>query len=184
MDTVGNDNVRSRLFPAISYLENGDLEITNRHEMTNDKSIIDGRYFSDRAPLPIYLLAGTLKTLNFLGLVNPSENGNFFSKSSYQLAGLFFSSIPFVIILLLTFREIEAKAGWLQALLLSTLPFFASFLFTYVGIFFGHVLAALFLFIAYLQLKKLNFFQQVYLFYLSPLTKCGWEDGVLDQGIY
>lgn len=52
--TIG-DNENSRLDTTISIVEENKLSIDRIHNNTGDKSIINGSYYSDKAPLPSFL---------------------------------------------------------------------------------------------------------------------------------
>src|SRR4051812_40886065 len=62
VNLFGGWNQLSRALPLLSVVEEGTLRIDTRHELTGDKAVIDGHYYSDKAPgttllaLPVYAL--------------------------------------------------------------------------------------------------------------------------------
>lgn len=52
--TIG-DNENSRLDTTIALVEDQTLSIDRLHENTGDKALINGKYYSDKAPLPSFL---------------------------------------------------------------------------------------------------------------------------------
>jgi hypothetical protein len=62
LDIWTNANTTSRALPVITYFEQGTFRMDKYHELTLDKSFVNGHYYSDKAPLP------TLVVMPFFGL--------------------------------------------------------------------------------------------------------------------
>ena len=54
LDAGHNDNTMSRAASVASLVDRGTLEITPIQSVTGDKCLVDGRYYSDKAPLPTF----------------------------------------------------------------------------------------------------------------------------------
>lgn len=151
IDTWQNGNTTSRVLPIISYFENGTFQIDKYQELTIDKSFINNHYYSDKAPLPTFIVLPVFGLLKSMGLIR-SVNGSFMGTHVYALGTVLCSILPFVLILFLTFKKIFSNKGF-SPVLLSTLPFYGSFIFIFAGTFFNHILSAMFLLLAYIYIK-------------------------------
>ncbi len=167
-------NPGSRAIPMITLFESGTLQIDRYESYTLDKSLINGHYYSDKAPL------STMMTVPFYGLIkalgidrlaperypayptaytpghNPRYADSFVFPAyfAYITGGLVCGSIPFVVILVLVFSAIRRHTGNISPVLLACLPFYGSFVFVYTGAYFGHILAGMFLLAAYIALDS------------------------------
>ncbi len=56
LDIWKNANTTSRALPIITYFEDGTFRFDKYHELTCDKSFINGHYYTDKAPLPTYVV--------------------------------------------------------------------------------------------------------------------------------
>jgi len=150
IETAPDDNTVSRALAVRALAEEGTLEITAHHDLTGDKAITGGRYFSDKAPLPTFIVAGLWKCARILGLVDMRDDP--VDARILLLGGFLFGSAPMALILLIAFLELRRtrpEAPWLLAIL----PLLGSFLFVYSGTFFNHLPAALFALLAALELR-------------------------------
>ena len=152
IDTWQNGNTTSRILPIISYFESGTFQIDKYQELTIDKSFINNHYYSDKAPLPTFIVLPVFGLLKSIGLIR-SVNGSLMGTHVYALGTVLCSIIPFVLILFLTFKKIYNNKAF-SPVLLSMLPFYGSFIFIFSGTFFNHVLSALFLLLAYIYVKE------------------------------
>ncbi len=71
-----------------------------------------------------------------------------------MLGGFLTASLPFAFILLLVFLAIKNIKMSVSPVLLSLLPFYASFIFIFSGTYFPHILSGLLLLASYIYLKK------------------------------
>jgi len=154
-DQWKNDNTSSRVLPIVSFYENGTLNFDNYQQLTGDKSFVNQHYYSDKAPLPLLTVLPFFGLIKTLGLT-PFVNGSLLSPQAYAWCGFFGGTIPFMVILILTFISVKMKNGFSKILLIS-LPFYASFVFVYTGTFFGHLFAGCLLLASYILLKKDRF---------------------------
>jgi len=146
-----DDNTVSRALAVRALVEQGSFEITEHHELTGDKAITDGRYYSDKAPLPTFVTAAIWKCARASGLVALSDHP--VDERILMLGGFLFGSTPMALILLIAFIELrryQPQANWL----LAVLPLLGSFLFVYSGTFFNHLPAALFGLLAAIDLRR------------------------------
>jgi hypothetical protein len=154
-------NQVSRALPLVSLVEEGTLRIDSRHELTGDKALIGGHYYSDKAP------AATLLALPAYALVRAAFAGSRYADDGPRIAsgaavsdailvGTFVCSVlPFLAILLLFVSRLEARAGpqgTVSARLAAASLLYGTYVFVYSGYFFGHLLAALLLLVAYIAL--------------------------------
>lgn len=151
IDSWNNANTASRVLPIVSYFENGTFQIDKYHQLTPDKAKIGDHYYSDKAPLPSLMIIPVFGLLKSFGIIT-SANGSFYGKSVYILGALVCGIIPFVLILCLTYIRLRRNNGY-APVLLSTLPFYASFIFIYAGTFYNHIISAFFLLLGYIFIK-------------------------------
>jgi hypothetical protein len=156
IDTWKNANTTSRALPIITYFEDGTFRFDKYHELTCDKSLIDGHYYTDKAPLPTYVVLPFFGVMVKLGIITPDTNGNLLGDHIFILGGFLTGSIPYVCIMLLVFIAIKNLNTTISPILLSILPFYASFIYVFTGTFFPHILSGLLMLIAYIYLKKDN----------------------------
>lgn len=150
IEWASDDNTVSRALAVSALAEHGTLEITPYHERTGDKAITEGRYYSDKAPLPTYTIAALWKLGRIFGLIEPAEDP--VDARILVLGGLLFGSVPMAMIALIALVELrraQPDAPWL----LGIVPLLGSFLFVYSGTFFNHLPAALFGLLAAIDLR-------------------------------
>ena len=152
LDTGHNDNTMSRALAVAALVEHGSLEITAHHDMTGDKCVIDGRYYSDKAPLPVFIVAPFWWLGKVTDMVEPGGSG-YFNDHLLQLGGFLCGSLPLAIIITLLWLRLR-RSGARSPVALATLPLIGSFLFVYSGSFFGHLTGALFVLLALLAFER------------------------------
>jgi hypothetical protein len=163
VNLFGGWNQLSRALPLLSVIEEGTLRIDARHELTGDKAYIGGHYYSDKAPattflsLPLYALARAA----FAGSRYAEDGARAYSTRALDDAiaiGTFVCSVlPFLAILLLFVSRLEERAqpdGVATPRTVSVWLLYGSFVFVYADYFFGHMLAALLLLLAYRALVE------------------------------
>ena len=144
-------NQSSRAIAVMSVVEHGELRVDRYHEITEDKALVRGHYYSDKAPLSSWA------TIPFYALWAPLVDHHpqdIRVKIAISVGAYVCGTIPFLLGLLLTFRACRRNLASSRAALLVSLSFFGSFLFIYAGVYFGHMLAGIFLLAAYIQLKE------------------------------
>ncbi len=155
LDAGHNDNTMSRALAVAALVEHGSLEITTHHELTGDKAVIDGRYYSDKAPLPVFIVTPFWWIVKAIGLVGPGEHGHF-NDGLLRLGGLLCGSLPLALIITLLWSRLRA-AGAPKAGVLALLPLLGSFLFVYSGSFYGHLAGAALLLLALIAFDRGRF---------------------------
>jgi len=145
LDHGTNDNSMARAASVASMVDRGTLEITPIHELTGDKALVNGRYYSDKAPLPTFIVLPFHALAVWSGLITPGENGTL-GPTLLRLGGFICGSIPLALIITLLWLDLRRRNELLplNAALLATLPLFGSFLFVYSGSFYNHLPGTLF----------------------------------------
>lgn len=145
LDHGHNDNTMARAASVASLVDRGTLEITPIHEVTGDKALVDGRYYSDKAPLPTFVVLPFHWIAVKFGLVTPGEHGTL-TDGLLRLGGFLCGSIPLALLITLAWKDLRERARPfpVNAALLAALPVFGSFLFVYSGSFYNHLPGAFF----------------------------------------
>jgi len=157
LDSWKNGNTTSRALPVITFFESGTFRIDRYQEMTVDKAHVNDHYYTDKAPLPTYVMIPFFGILKWAGLITPDENGSLFGDHIYLLGGFLTGSLPFALILSMMFRRIKKYGTGISPVVLSTLPLIGSFVFIFTGTYFAHMLSAWLLLVSYLQIRKKRF---------------------------
>jgi hypothetical protein len=147
-----NSNTASRALPIISFFENGTLQIDKYQEPINDKAHINGHYYTDKAPLPTFIVLPFFGLLKAVGLVKEVD-GSLFGTEVFMLGSFITGSLPFVLFMLLAFFAIAKKEPSVSQVFLVMMPFYGSFIFVFAGTYFAHIMSAFLLLVAYLFLK-------------------------------
>ena len=152
LDRGPNDNTMSRAAMVAALVEHRSLCIDPYHTRTQDKSLIDGHHYSDKAPLPALLVTPVYAAVVAAGLVTPGPDG-LLTPQLLMLGGLLCGSLPLALIITLCWMRLRRQATALSPALLATLPFLGSFLFVYSGSFNAHLLGALFALLALMAVE-------------------------------
>ena len=147
-----NSNTASRALPIISFFENGSLQIDKYQEPINDKAHINGHYYTDKAPLPTFVVLPFFGILKAVGLVKEVD-GSLFGTEVFMLGSFICGSLPFVLFMLLALFAIRKKNPSVSPVFLVMMPFYGSFIFVFAGTYFAHIMSAFLLLVAYLFLK-------------------------------
>ncbi len=159
VDIWHTPNPVSRALPVLTYNESKTLEITKYEQLSLDKSKVNDKYFSDKAPLPTLITIPFYEFAETIGLSEWSYDEKEMQgapKWFLQLSSIIFlgsvltSSIPFLLLILLSFG-ISDDYKFKPTLIL--LAFFGSFIFVFNGTFFNHILAGFFLVLSVYFLK-------------------------------
>lgn len=140
-----NDNIMSRATMTDALARHGTLRIDAYGDRTADVAVIDGHRYSDKAPLPAFLVLPFWKLI----MATRMEEGTL-SPRLLRLGGLLCGSVPLALIITLLWLHL-ARAPMPDGLppaLLATLPVYGSFLFIFSGAWFAHLLAAIFTLLA------------------------------------
>lgn len=147
-DLSSNANTVSRAATVAALTERGDLCIDAYHEETDDKAYVNGHYYSEKAPLPALVVAPIWIAVYRLGWVGPGPCG-LLTDGLLALGGFLCGALPLALIMLFTWRQLEQHHPSHRAFLITLVAYFGSFPFLYAGSFQGHLLAALFLLLAW-----------------------------------
>lgn len=154
LDIWKNANTTSRALPIITFFEEGTFCIDKYHELTCDKSFIDSHYYTDKAPLPSFFVLPVFGIMVKTGIITADTNGSLFGEHIYILGGFLAASLPFVLVILITYLKTDRRDNGISPVILAMLPFYASFLFVFTGSYFAHLFSGMLLFGSYLFLKK------------------------------
>jgi hypothetical protein len=118
-----------------------------------DKSFVNGHYYSDKAPLTTWIVLPFYGLLKWLHVAAPASGKPRWLPATL-LGDFLSSSIPFVLLLWLIFRKVVRDVSAADAVALTMLPLYGSFVFAYAGVFMSHVLAGVLLCASYMLLTK------------------------------
>jgi hypothetical protein len=142
LDRSQNDNITSRAAMVAALVEEGTLHIDVYHDLTDDKALVNGHHYSEKAPLPALIMVPFWWLLTALDLAVPSGPGSL-SPDLLGWSGFLTGTVPFALIMLLVWSQLRDQPTPLSPTWMASLPFLGSFLFMYSGSFHGHLLAAL-----------------------------------------
>lgn len=157
LDVWPNANTTSRALPIVTFFESGTFRIDKYHELTVDKAHVNGHYYTDKAPLPTYVVVPFFGLLKIVGLIKADANGSLLGNHVYMLGGFLTASLPFAMLLIFVFMKIRRTNPNVSPVLLATIPFYASFLFVFTGTYFAHILSAVLLLASYLFIQQKKF---------------------------
>ncbi len=152
LDRGPNDNTMSRAAMVAAIVEHHSLCIDAYHTRTQDKSLIGGRHYSDKAPLPALLVAPCYAALVASGIVRAGEEG-LLTPQLLMLGGLVCGSVPLALIITLCLVRLGRTSPFVPRGILAAVPFLGSFLLVYSGSFNAHLLAALFALLALMAVE-------------------------------
>lgn len=154
LDTSYTPNPMSRALPVLTLFEEGTLVIDKYAKWSNDKSLIIGHYYSDKAPLPTFLTVPFYGLLKLTGL-HEAGPGKFKAYPVSVIGDIVCGVVPFVAMMVLTFLAVRNIPNLpVSAPLLATLPYYASFLVIYSGTFFNHIISSALLLGCYVLLRS------------------------------
>lgn len=153
IDVWHNSNTTSRVLPVLSVVRDGTLQIDKYSDKTIDKSFVNGHYYSDKAPFPSFLVIPFYSVYYYLFNNQNDLSFESIAKPVYIIGGILCGSIPFAIIILITFLYVHEEHTNYSVAMLSMLPIYGSFIFIFSGTFFSHVFSGALLLLAYVFLK-------------------------------
>ncbi|MGI8894002.1 MAG: hypothetical protein ACR2GN_11180 [Bacteroidia bacterium] len=151
-DYIHNDNSTSRALAVMSLVEQGQLHFDQYAHLTGDKSFINGHVYSDKAPLPVFIVYPVIKLIQIFGLY-PDEVT---SRLNLVLVagGFLVSVLPLVLIMFFLYNHLEDRKSSYRNYWLVTLPIMSGFLWVYNFSFYSHILAGFFIILAYLFIER------------------------------
>jgi hypothetical protein len=162
LDNALGDNTASRAAMVTAIVKDGTLCIDPYKGLTNDKALVNGHYFSEKAPLPALLVVPFYWAASATGLMPDGAVGEL-PKGLVPLSGFVCGSVPFAVLVLLVYRRMRDNGSFPSPMTAATIAFFGSFLFVYSGTFFGHLPAALFTVLAWFSRER-----------QKPLASAAW----------
>lgn len=158
LDSWHNANTTSRVLPVLNYVEKHTIQIDEYADQTMDKSFVHGHYYSDKAPLPSFVIIPFYWTLRAIGLTTYNSNFDIYSRPVFLLGSFICGSLPFVLICFIFFKYAYKYANMKHAALLSMVFLYTSFVFIFSGTFFTHVFSAALLLLSYICIKEKRYF--------------------------
>jgi hypothetical protein len=150
VDTWHTPNPTSRALLAISLVEDHSYQVDRFKEWTEDKALINGHYYSDKAPLASWLAAPVYALSTALSGKSSTSYPQHSAIYSGALVSGVIPALLFIALLWGALRRAEASP------ILSVLYIFAavpcSMIGLYSGTFFGHVLGGILLVVAWKEL--------------------------------
>jgi hypothetical protein len=193
LDAWRTPNAASRAIPVLTLYEDRSLIIDKYHHWTGDKAYLNQHYYSDKAPLstylvyPFYIIYKSISSvpddvdrINQYPIYIWEPKGTQDARSSLVpnltvplLLGSFLcGTVPFVLLVVLTFRHVHKLDSAVPPVLLTMTSFYGTFLFGLSGVYFGHLLSGIFLVFAYLSIKaQRHYFIAGFLVGLAFLTE-------------
>ena len=154
LDAGTNDGTLSRAMATSAIVETGSSEFTAHQTLTGDKAVVDGHYYTDKAPLPSWVLVPFWMLARALGASATTADGASYA-TLLRLGGFVWGVLPFAFIALILWRrsfERPQLAG--HRALAVLVPLLGSFLFVYSGSLYNHLPAALFVLLTALSIGK------------------------------
>ncbi|MGV3636927.1 MAG: hypothetical protein ACO1NQ_04690 [Flavobacteriales bacterium] len=143
LDQGQNANTVSRAASVAALVEQGTWSIDAFADLTNDRARVNGRYYSEKAPLPALIVVPFHWVLRQAGLIGTSD-ADHINADLLRLGGALCGSLPFAVIVVLCWLNLQRRTRVNSGVPLVWAMFFGSFLFIYSGTFFGHLMAAAF----------------------------------------
>jgi hypothetical protein len=153
LDRMISPNPTSRVLPVLTLVDDGTLQIDKYQALTGDKAVVDGHYYSDKPPLPMFAVLPFYALARVTGLAEASTPDHVHTEPVELLGDTLCGSVPFVVLVLLTYAACAKLVSRSEAAFIASLSFFGTFLFAYAGTYFGHVMAAALLLTAYVTLE-------------------------------
>ncbi|RYD76190.1 MAG: hypothetical protein EOP53_15160, partial [Sphingobacteriales bacterium] len=151
-DYLFNYNTLSRALPIVSYCESGHLYFDKYESLTGDRSYINGHVYSDKAPLPVFIVLPMAKLIQSAGFFSSDPNENI--KLVLTLGGYVISALPLLILMTILFQYLEKDNSNWKNYWLATLPFMSCFCWIYNASFYGHIFAGFLVILCYYFLEK------------------------------
>lgn len=153
MDRAYAPNALSRALPVISIVFDGHLNIDPYEKWTMDKSVVNGHFYSDKAPFSTFFVVpffALMKALNFVHK-DPLPLTEVLSAGA-----IFAGSVPFLGILILTMVGLaELTPSFFIGPAYVATAFYGTFVYVYSATYFGHLLSAFFLLFAWVLLRRI-----------------------------
>ncbi len=179
LDIWPTPNCVSRALPVLSFSENKTLKIDKYADLAIDKSKVGEHFYSDKAPLPTLLAIPLYELIKLCGLdkvsdeagkkypvyigyhVGVPDSRGYINPEFIPIfiaGGLVFGSLPFVLIVIMSFVALHKIKPSISPVLMVMLAWYGSFIFVFSGTFFNHVFAGFLLLLSFLLIKRNYYF--------------------------
>lgn len=178
LDIWPTPNCVSRALPVLTFSESRTLKIDKYADFTLDKSRVGEHFYSDKAPLPTFCMIPLYEIIKYFDLESINSNagrhypvyiGYHIGKDDLRnfmlpwlipiliAGGFVFGSIPFALIILLSFVALSQMKTSVSPVLMAMLAWYGSFVFVFSGTFFNHVFSGFLLLVSFILLKRNNY---------------------------
>jgi hypothetical protein len=178
IDIWPTPNCVSRALPILAFSEDKTLRIDKYADLAMDKSKVGSHFYSDKAPLPTLCAIPLYELIKLCGLDKVSSDtgkkypvhigyhvGIYDSRDYivpelipiFILGGLVFGSLPFVLIVIMSFVALHKIKPSVSPVLMVMLAWYGSFIFVFSGTFFNHVFAGFLLLLSFIFIKRTDY---------------------------
>jgi hypothetical protein len=179
IDIWPTPNCVSRALPVLTFSEDRTLKIDKYADFTLDKSKVGEHFYSDKAPLLTFCMIPLYELIKCfdLDLVNDDAGKNYPVYIGYHIGkgdlrdsmnpwlipilivgGFIFGSLPFALIVMLSFAALHKVKPSVSPVLMAMLAWYGSFIFVFSGTFFNHVFSGFLLLLSFILIKRNNYF--------------------------
>ncbi|MCX5849694.1 MAG: hypothetical protein NTW65_09610 [Deltaproteobacteria bacterium] len=179
IDIWPTPNCVSRALPVLAFSEDRTLKIDKYADLTIDKSKVGEHFYSDKAPLPTLCMIPLYELIKLCGLDKVSDDAGrkypvyigyhvgVDDSRDYSIpklipifivGGFIFGSLPFVLIVMMSFMALHKMKPSLSPVLMAMLAWYGSFIFVFSGTFFNHVFAGCLLLLSFISIKRNYYF--------------------------
>ncbi len=154
IDREQGDNSLTRAFTVINIVESKSFSIDNFKDKTGDITFVNGHYYSDKAPLPTFV---AVPFYAFFSNILPPKSIEEKVIIALRIGTFFCSTLPFFFIVCLIIipgfsKQSQSRIG------LVLLTIFSCFIYTYASAFWGHMLTAICLLLAFKFIQEGKFY--------------------------
>jgi len=192
LDIWPTPNCVSRALPVLAFSEDRTLKIDKYADLAIDKSKVGSHFYSDKAPLPTLCAIPLYELIKLCGLdIVRSDTGKKYPVyvgyhvgipdsrgyiipeliPIFIVGGLVFGSLPFVLIVIMSFVALHKIKPSVSPVLMVMLAWYGSFIFVFSGTFFNHVFAGFLLLLSFIFIKRTDYFFSGLMLGLSFLSE-------------
>ena len=178
LDIWPTPNCVSRALPVLAFSKDKTLKIDRYADLAIDKSKVGEHFYSDKAPLPTLLAIPLYELIKLCGLDKVSDDAGrkYPVYIGYHVGvndsrdrinpefipiliagGLVFGSLPFVLIVMMSFSALHKMKPSISPVLMVMLAWYGSFIFVFSGTFFNHIFAGFLLLLSFILIKRNNY---------------------------
>lgn len=170
LDNTGGANALSRAMPPVSWALFHTWAIDPLAHFTKDHAFVQNHAYTDKAPLSSWVITPFVQAAR--GLQLAFDKANFKALlDAIALGNILTGSLPFAVVTLILAARAQTLPPGMHPMLLAQALMYGTFLWAYAGVYFGHMLAAMWLLLATLCLRKERALAAGFLVGLAFLTE-------------